>query len=100
MTDKYILKDGVPVLEPDIFAWGEWFITANRRVNFTKVGHSEISTVFLGLDYSFVRLGNSPVLYETLVFGGSLDGEMDRYSTFEEAVSGHRRMVARVQNQD
>ena len=56
--------------------------------------------LFTGLDHSF-RSGNSPpVLYETLVFGGSLDGEMDRYSTFEEAVSGHRRMVARVQNQD
>jgi hypothetical protein len=49
----------------------------------------------LGLDHNFSENG-PPILYETMVFGGALDGEQDRYCTREEAVSGHALMVKRV----
>jgi len=49
-----------------------------------------VSTVFLGLDHSFE---GSPVLFETLVSGGNLDEEMDRYHSWEEAVKGHNNML-------
>lgn len=54
-----------------------------------------VSTVFLGLDHSY----NSPrpILFETMVFRGPLSGEMDRYSTMEEAKHGHTVMMEKVQ---
>jgi hypothetical protein len=49
-----------------------------------------VSTVFLGLDHSFE---GPPILFETLVSGGDLEGEMDRYHTWEEAIKGHNNMM-------
>lgn len=66
-----------------------------RLVGTTEVGDSRVSTVFLGLDHSYGE--GDPVLFETLVFDGALDGEMERYHTFEEAKAGHLAMVKRVQ---
>lgn len=60
----------------------------------THIGHVEVSTVFLGVDY---RMGNGPTqLFETMVFNGPLDREQARYSTWDEAEAGHRAMVERV----
>jgi hypothetical protein len=53
-----------------------------------------ISTVFLGLDHSFSE-DEEPLLFETLVFDGELEGEMERYSTWDEAVEGHAKMIKR-----
>jgi len=91
----YILVDGEPVPTSDLFTWGEWFETADRNVAKTEIGETLVSTVFLGLDHSFGN-GSIPILFETLVFGGGLDGMMDRYATLEDAMLGHERMVARV----
>ena len=92
----YILSaDGQPLPVP-VMRWAVWFETADRKVALTKIGEAEISTVFLGLDHNFSGEG-APVLYETLVFGGKLDGEMMRYTTHEEALAGHVRMVTRVE---
>ena len=93
--ENYILKDGVPVIEPDILVWAKWFETADRKVALTIVGDTKISTVFLGKDHSFGH-NDLPILYETLVFGGKLDDEMERYTTIEEARLGHEIMVTRV----
>lgn len=101
-NDKYILDArGKPVPEPDLFKWGAWFQenTAARIVARTKVGASEVSTVFLGLDHSF-RWGLKPVvpvLWETMVFGGPMDQEMDRCAgNREQAEAMHEQMVERV----
>ena len=70
------------------------------RVAETTLSDYWISTVWLGLDHSF---GNSPKqIFETMVFPynsssdkvtdwGELD--MDRYSTEDEAIAGHKAMV-------
>ena len=72
------------------------FGSADRTVERTKLNDEvEVSTVFLGMDHNFGGKGN-PVLWETLVFGGPLDGEMDRYTSKQEAIAGHKRMVERV----
>lgn len=90
----YIIENGVPKLEPDLNRWGKWFEQADdeRRVGLTKVGKIEVSTVFLGLDHNYSHEG-SPILFETMVFGG--DGEPCwRYCTREEALTGHKKVVA------
>lgn len=54
----------------------------------------KISTVFLVLDHG---LGQGiPVLWETMVFGGALDGEQDRYTSRKAALAGHEAMKALV----
>ena len=96
MKGNYILVDGEPVPESDILKWGRWFEDADRVIARLKVAEGvEVSTVFLGLDHSFGEDG-PPLLYETMVFGGKLDQELERYATLEEAQHGHDRMVTRV----
>lgn len=51
--------------------------------------------MFLGLDHRFGSSG-PPLIFETMVFGGSLDQEQDRYATIDEAKTGHLKMVWRV----
>jgi hypothetical protein len=95
MSRKYKLEDHAPVLCEDVLEWGRWFETADRTVAKTKVGAAEVSTVFLGIDHSH-RDDGPPVLFETLVFEGPMDGQMERYHTWDEAVAGHAAMVERV----
>ena len=89
----YILKDK-EIIEANLMDWALWFETADRHVAKDEVGEVRISTVFLGLDHSF--LGGSPLFFETMVFGGKLDQEMERYSTWQEAEAGHEAMKQRV----
>jgi hypothetical protein len=44
----------------------------------------------------FLRTPGPPVLWETFVFGGVLDGEMQRYTSKADALAGHQRMCALV----
>lgn len=98
MSDQYILNEaGEPVECPDLRVWGEWFQTpGNRRVAEDFVGVVRVSTVFLALDHAVAELEAGPILWETLVFGGDLDGEGDRYRTREAALAGHQAWVARL----
>ena len=47
------------------------------------------------MDHGFNK-NDKPILFETLVFNGELDGEMYRYSSWEDAENGHYKMVKRV----
>lgn len=49
-----------------------------------------VSTVFLGVDHA---LDGEPVLFETMILGGALHGTTWRYSTHQQAESGHEKVV-------
>ena len=89
--DKYILKG--KNIEPigNLIEWAKAFEISNRRVARYEVNNFTISTVFLGIDHRFGE--GPPLLFETMVFGGPLDQEMDRYSTWNEAEVGHNEIV-------
>ncbi len=93
----YILKDGEPVFEPDVLAWAAWF---EANIDKRAVARDElpggvvVSTVFLSLDHSFT--GGTPVLWETMVFGGPMDAYLDRYRTKEAALEGHAAILEQV----
>ena len=97
MEGMYILKgkEVIPCL--DTIEWGKWIATADKKVARETVGDSDISTVFFGFDHSFGK--GLPLLFETMVFGGKLDNEMNKYSTWDEAVSGHKAMIERVKSE-
>jgi hypothetical protein len=67
---------------------------ADNRIAKDTIGDVEVSTIFLGIDHSFGS--GPPLLFETMVFGGELDDEQERYSTEAQALAGHAAMVARV----
>lgn len=93
----YTLDGKTPVPTNDVMVWAKFLEKADRHVAQETIGRVWISTVFLGLDHAF---GFGPsLLFETMVFGDGLilDGEMDRYSTWEQAETGHRAMVGQQQ---
>lgn len=94
----WILDDGgEPVsVGDDVRAWSNWFSSGDKRqVGEDTVGDIRVSTVFLGLDHNFSGSGR-PVLWETMVFGGELDGEQWRYDSLQAAMQGHGEMLRRV----
>jgi len=90
---QYILVGHQPVICRDLMTWAHWFETADRCVRLTEQGDVVVSTVFLGLDHAW---GDTPELFETMVFAGDHGGDMERYSTWDEAEAGHARWVATV----
>lgn len=110
-ADKWILNGTIPEPCLDLMRWAHWLETADRRVASTELEYDIwVSTVFLGLDHSWGD--GPPILFETMVFGPpeqteifgrtrtlrpeSHLGDMARYSTWEEAMIGHGRIVGRV----
>lgn len=98
MNLYYILggEDGrTPVPCEDLMEWGRWLDDRGKeRVALDCPSKEvEVSTVFLGIDHNW--LDGPPLLFETMVFGGPLDGEQDHYSTWTEAEAGHAAMVQR-----
>ena len=93
MFRLYVLKcETIPVEAEDIMEWRDFFDSdTDRIVKREYVGDVFISTVFLGVDHSGT-LDGPPILFETKIFGGDYDGLIERYSTFEEAKAGHKRI--------
>ena len=79
--DKYYRLDGHEVVKcNNLEEWAKWFKTADRHVARDTHGKVTVSTIFLGLDHNFGD--GKPVLFETLVLGGDINSEMDRYRTW------------------
>jgi hypothetical protein len=91
MSDYYD-RNGDPI---SFERWFELWHEDYKRVAFDSVGDVEVSTVWLGLNHSFLP-DSPPIIFETMVFGGPNDEDQERYSTEEEAIEGHRRWVQLV----
>jgi hypothetical protein len=98
-VDWYILDDQNQPVKVDWLAGARW-----RDENFHErcvvakdtVNNCTVSTVFLGSDHNHLGLGGpQPILFETMVFGGALDGAQHRYATWAEAAEGHRDVLRR-----
>lgn len=100
MDMLWILRDRKPVAETDVMTWAKWMEAnwAVRRVALDVVSQAvhdpvTISTVFLGIAKPLER---SPALFESMVFGGPLNGKSWRYCTWEQAEEGHKTFVEHV----
>ncbi len=98
MPRHYILDaNNKPIYCKALLLWAEFMKKADvRTVAKTRIKEVEISTVFLGLDHNYLSPDGPPILYETMVFGGEHDQDMERYATREEAEAGHKRMVEKL----
>ena len=92
---NYILDGHEPRPCGSAEEWARWYESNDRRVRLSTVSGSRISTVFLGIDH---RVGGEgpPILFETMVFGGPLDGSQERCCTWWEAEAQHQDMERRV----
>lgn len=82
----YVLEGHIPV-PCDLMTWAEGLKKTNRIVAQERVFGSWVSTVFIGIDNN---------IFETMVFNGPLDQEMDRCYTWNQAVTMHTKMCNRV----
>ena len=97
---RYYTKEGKPI--QDIDKWLEYIEQEKDDPEFRKVANTWlpdgrwISTVWLGIDHRFDLVGK-PLIFETMMFPNNkrnfTELDMDRYSTWEEAIEGHMRMV-------
>ncbi len=122
MNYLYMLDEsGNPLPTRDVLQFGRWFETAERHIGLTTFpvnGGIEVSTVFLGMDHSF--MDGPPVLWETMVFAddvllarlmelsetddrsliakfaGGIDIQK-RYTSREAAEVGHATMCAFIE---
>ena len=96
MEDKFILNEKnevVPVA--DVIEWGLWLEqnSSRRVVNIYYGNGYRISTIFLGLNQAFGTHHERPIVFETMVFGGNLDGNCVRSATWLEAEATHKAVV-------
>lgn len=95
---RYILDGKKPVECEDLLEWAMWMENGPHAVAKNRIAYKDviviISTVFLGLDHQFGF--GKPLLFETKVFGGPLDGRTRRYHTWDEAERGHQEVFAEV----
>lgn len=54
---------------------------------------ARVSTVWLGVNYGLGSPDRPPIIFETMIFGGRMDGFVARYTTKEQAREGHRQVV-------
>lgn len=95
MTDKYILDGKVP-RPASLMEWARWFETADRHVAKDMLGDVRISTVFLGINHRFGP--GTPLIFETMIFGGPHDQHQERSSTWGEAEKQHAHAVSLVRH--
>lgn len=97
MSDfKYYILIGKRIVEVDLLSHGKWRQECDNHIGDTWLpGRVRVSTIFLGFDHGF-GIHNSPVLFETMIFGGKYDQYQDRYFTYAGALAGHYKAVNMV----
>jgi hypothetical protein len=71
--------------------WMELVETTDRHVGYTNLrGGRRVSTVLIGIDYSF-GYGGALQIFETMIFPDC--ALVARYATLKAAQAGHRRCV-------
>lgn len=94
MVRWYTLENNIPVPLSGIeeFIKREQESLSNYVVKQQHVGNIYISTLFLGFDHSWGD-APKPILWETMIFGSKYGFYQDRYSTYDEALKGHKAAV-------
>lgn len=94
-AELYILRDG-KIYPATPMEWGRWFENVeNRLVEKTDINGASVSTVFMGLDHSHGQ-GSHKLLFETMVFGSTLNGLTIHTATLGDAKAAHFSAVDRV----
>jgi len=81
-VEKMLVDRKYKVVRQSYLWWGGW-----------------LSTVWLGLDHSFVMSKHKPLIFESMLFfKGRSELDMVRYSTEKEAYQGHWKLYLKWSN--
>jgi hypothetical protein len=104
MRRWYILnEDNKPIMAASVIEAAKWLEKnpEKKAVKQEHVGDIYVSTVFLALDHSLPwDADKTPVLWETIIFGGEHDQYQERYTSYEDALEGHKKALELVNKQD
>jgi hypothetical protein len=99
LSECYILEGTVPRKVKDLQELLEFNNSRPHHVRLTSLKDVIVSTIFTVYNLGHHGIHDEPVLFETHVFGGDMDGYEERYSTYEEARQGHHNVVDMVEGQ-
>lgn len=96
----YILDGHSVVPCPDPITWARWHALHQHdrtlkvtKLDFPKWEKVTISTIFWGMDMFAAGDDRPPRCFESLIFGGNLDGVGRKYDTWDQALDGHDHLV-------
>lgn len=94
----YKLVGQIPVAVDSFMEWSLWIMSASTTVMINELNDSMISTRFVGIDLNpgSSNSKSQPMVFETLVMGGVLDGKINRYPTWDEAIQGHLKICTQI----
>lgn len=82
--------------------WEEWIQNAERTVAIDLINSPQgvvtVATEFSGVSCETSTSGAPLRVFETQVFGGAMNPFTQYYSTWEEAETGHKNLVATLRN--
>ncbi|MEH1796438.1 hypothetical protein [Nostoc sp.] len=98
MLNYYKLEGQTPVAVESFMEWSLWIISAQTTVMINELRQSIISTRFVGIDLNpgSSNSNSQPMVFETLVMGGELDGKRNFYPTWDEVIEGHLKICTQV----
>lgn len=92
----YVLDADNHVVEATLEEWGNFLESDAKVIGYTEITSAcRVSTVFIGIDHRVWGKG-PPVLFETMIFGGPLDESQWRYTSYDDAMTGHQMAVAKA----
>ena len=94
----YKLEGQTPVPVESFMEWSLWIMSASTTVMINELKDSIISTRFVGIDLNPGSCNSlsQPMIFETLVVGGAMDGKRNFYPTWDEAIQGHLKICTQV----
>jgi hypothetical protein len=94
----YKLEGQTPVAVESFMEWSLWMMSAKTTVMINELNDCIISTRFVGIDLNpgSSNSNSQPMVFETLVMGGSLDGKKNLYPTWDDAIQGHLKICTQI----
>jgi len=92
----YILDENENPVPASLKQWAEMCEDFNKRIIANDyIDETRVSTVFLGLDHSF--MSGAPIVFESMIFNHPIfEEEQYRYSTIKEARKNHKALLFKV----
>ncbi len=84
-------RSGEPI---EMEEWVRLIEAGDVQVATTPTEDGIVSTVWVGIDMGFG--GGPPLIFESMVFGNTMNQEQVRYETEEDARAGHEKLVELV----
>jgi hypothetical protein len=99
MPNRYYKLEGqTPVAVESFIEWTLWMASADTGVMYNELNDCLVSTKFVGIDLNpgSSNSQSQPMVFETLVMGGVLDGKKNRYPTWDDAIQGHLKICTEI----